>query len=209
MQFNVSQLLKDPIGSIRKYEIVEDLGDFEEFEALNPIVGTVQMLRTHSGVLVSGELSTALCVTCSRCLEPAVMPVRFMLEETFRPLTEVRTGRYIRPEEFEGTKEELDDEALIIDEQHMLNIGEVVRQNIWLALPMTVTCEKAGLSGCPNIETSLGGVEIGSATDKDVSSNGIDDSTDEEADTPIDPRWSALLALQGTIENDKPTTDTE
>lgn len=209
MQFNVSQLLKDPIGSIRHYELVEDLSDFEEFEALNPLVGTVQMLRTHSGILVSGEVSTALRVTCFRCLEPAVMPIRFFLEETFRPLTEVRTGRYIHPNEFEGTAEELEDEALLIDEQHMLKLSEVVRQNIWLSLPMNVTCEKAGLSGCPNIGESLGGVSVGLVANKGALSDGTDaeDATEEEA--AIDPRWSALLALQNVQEDESTSADTD
>jgi len=214
MQFNVSQLLKDPIGSIRNYELIEELDDLEEFETLNPLVGTVRMLRTHSGLLVSGELSTALRVTCFRCLEPVVMPVRFTLEEMFRPLTEVRTGRYIHPDEFEGTTAELEDAALIIDEQHMLNMKEVIRQHIWLAIPMNITCEKTGLEGCPDLETSLGGVEIGFALEsKTVSEEGnniiLVDNMEEEVEAPIDPRWSALLALQGNTDHDQATPDNE
>jgi len=214
MQFNVSQLLKDPIGSIRNYELIEELDDLEEFETLSPLVGTVRMLRTHSGLLVSGELSTALRVTCFRCLEPVVMPVRFTLEEMFRPLTEVRTGRYIHPDEFEGTTAELEDAALIIDEQHMLNMKEVIRQHIWLAIPMNITCEKTGLEGCPDLETSLGGVEIGFALEsKTVSEKGnniiLVDNMDEEVEAPIDPRWSALLALQGNTDHDQATPDNE
>lgn len=198
MQFNVSQLLKDPIGSTRSYDLIEDLSRFEDFEALNPLVGTIEMLRTHSGILVSGELSTALRVNCSRCLEPVVMPVRFFLEENFRPLTEVRTGRYIHPDDFEGTTEELEDEALLIDEQHIMKLGEVIRQTIWLTLPMNLTCEKAGLTSCPDIKKSLGGVEVGFVQNRNnvAEVSDISPDADEKVEKPIDPRWSALLEIQ-------------
>lgn len=214
MQFNVSQLLKDPIGSTRSYDLIEDLSEIEEFEALNPVVGTIQMLRTHSSILVSGELSTALKATCSRCLEPVVMPVRFFLEENFRPLTEVRTGRFIHPDEFEGSTEELEDGALLIDEQHMLKLGEVVRQNIWLSMPMNLTCEVAGLAGCANIDQNLGGIAVGVAQNERMDSNvaqPIDDAAEatDELEEPIDPRWSALLELQSTPDEDSSASDAE
>lgn len=214
MLFNVSQLLKDTIGSTRSFDLIEDLSEIEELDALNPLVGTVQLLRTHSGILVSGEVSTALRVTCSRCLEPVVMPVRFFLEENFRPLTEVRTGRFIHPDDFEGSAEELEDGALLIDEQHMLRLAEVIRQNIWLSMPMNHTCETAGLIGCANINQNLGGIEVGLAENKKVSTDNpeLPDGTEdmaEESETPIDPRWSALLELQSSPEDDGSAADTE
>lgn len=218
MLFNVSQLLQDPIGSTRSFDLIEDLSEIEELEALNPLVGTVQLLRTHSGILVSGEVSTALKVTCSRCLEPVVMPVRFFLEENFRPLTEVRTGRFIHPKDFEGSAEELEDGALLIDEQHMLRLAEVVRQNIWLSMPMNLTCETAGLSGCTNIDQNLGGIEVGLAENKKVASDNPDlleeadefaEESTEEDEVPIDPRWAALLELQSAPEDDTSASDTK
>ncbi len=123
MQFNVAQLLKEPIGAVRRYEVVEDISELDpELSLLGPLVGTVQLMRIHSGVLVSTNLSTALKVTCNRCLEPIALPVRFETEESFRPLTEVHTGRYLPPDEFEGEEEDLEDEALIINEQHILDL---------------------------------------------------------------------------------------
>ncbi|MEZ4559860.1 MAG: hypothetical protein R2854_26040 [Caldilineaceae bacterium] len=52
----------------------------------------MHFLRIPSGVLVTGELSTAMQVSCNRCLFPIALPVRFEIEESFRPLTEVATG---------------------------------------------------------------------------------------------------------------------
>jgi uncharacterized protein len=197
MQFNVAQLLKEPVGSTRRYALNEDgIGLDPELTLLGPLIGTIQAMRSISGVLVTGRLSTALRVTCSRCLEPIVMPVRFEIEESFRPLTEVETGRYLRPDEYQGDSADYEDEALLINEHHILDVTEIVRQAIWLNLPMYPGCNWAGSGECPNL------VALRTAM--------AEANADENAETPaedilpegVDPRWSALLKLRGQAKRD-------
>ncbi|MEZ4862645.1 MAG: DUF177 domain-containing protein [Caldilineaceae bacterium] len=195
MQYNVAQLLKEPVGSVRRYELQEMIDGLDnDLELLGPVVGTLQIMRTNSGVLVTATLSTALRVECSRCLEPIVMPLRFEIEESFRPLTEVETGRYLRPDEFQGEAEDYEDEALLIDEHHILDLAEVLRQNIWLSLPMYPSCNWAGEGECPNL--------IARRQMLDEMQQTEEGSTLAAESEEIDPRWSALLALRGQL-NDK------
>lgn len=197
MQYNVAQLLKEPTGAIRLYELSEDLTGLDpELDVLGPLVGTLQLIRTNSGILVLGDLSTAVRATCNRCLEPIVLPVRFQLTENFRPLTEVETGRYLRPDEYEGDTEDLEDEALLINEQHILNIAEIVRQNIWLALPMYPSCNWQGSGECPNL------AKIGPDELADVRLLRDDEPVEPDA-KEVDPRWAALLKLQGKLDQEK------
>ena len=190
MQFNVAQLLKETTGAIRRFELVEDIGELDpDLIPLGPLVGEVQLIRIHSGVLVKGNLSTALRVMCNRCLEPIAMPVRFAVEESFRPLTEVYTGRFIAPAEFEGEAEDLEDAALVIDEHHILDISEVVRQNIWLALPMYPSCNFPRPEECPNVIAYERETKAAARAAEGIAV----DAPEEEV---IDPRWSALLALR-------------
>lgn len=194
MQFNVAQLLKEPIGAVRRFELVEDISELDpELAALGPVVGDVELIRIHSGILARANLSTALQVTCNRCLDPIALPVRFTVEESFRPLTEVHTGRYIAPDEFEGEEEDLEDAALIIDEHHVLDLSEVVRQSIWLSLPMYPSCNWTGAGECPNLTRYLSEVK---ATEEQAG-EGV--ATDEEE--VVDPRWAALLALRKQQDN--------
>ncbi|MBX3010699.1 MAG: DUF177 domain-containing protein [Caldilineaceae bacterium] len=190
MQFNVAQLLKEPVGAVRRYQLKEDISELDsELDVLGLLLGTVQIMRTNSGVLVTGELSTAVRVNCGRCIEPIVYPLRMQLEESFRPLTEVETGRYLRPEEFEGDSADFEDDALVIDEHHLLDLTEVVRQNIWLAVPMYPSCNWAGEGECPNLATQREALRHLSATDED----------EEQVDAlpeGVDPRWAALLKLR-------------
>ena len=196
MQFNVAQLLKEPIGSVRQYELVEDISGLdEELDALGPLVGRVQLLRIHSGVLVDCALSTAVRVLCNRCLEPIALPVRLEFEESFRPLTEVSTGRYIPPDEFEGAADDLEDEALLINEQHILDLSEVIRQRIWLTVPMYPGCNWTGDGECPNLTAYLQNISE-AAGDLDISVQG-GDADESEA---IDPRWASLLELKERLE---------
>ena len=188
MQFNVAQLLQEQIGATRSYDLVEDLTDLDpDLNALGPLVGRVQLMRTNSGILATGELSTAVQVSCRRCLAPIVLPVRFQMEESFRPLTEVQTGRYISPNDYEGSADALEDEALVIDEHHILDIAEVVRQDIWLALPMVPGCNWEGSGECPNLIEHMRDVEGLDSGDEDDNAEGNE---------TIDPRWSALLQLR-------------
>ena len=187
MQFNVAQLLKEPIGAVRRYELADDLSELDpELLPLGPLVGTVTLLHTINGVLASGELSTPVQVACNRCLAPIVLPVRFTLEENFHQTTEVTTGRPLRPDEFEGEVEDLDDQSLLIDDKHILDLREVIRQSIWLALPMYPGCNWTGAGECPNLTSmqSLDEVQVLRPGD-----------TGREVDE-IDPRWAALRKLQ-------------
>lgn len=192
MQYNVAQLLKEPTGATRRYELNEGLEGLDpELRFLGPLVGRVQLLRTNSGILVTGELSTAVQVTCNRCLEPIAQEVRFQLEESFRPLLEVYTGRYIPPEAFEGEQDDLEDEALIIDERHTLDLSEVIRQAIWLALPMYPSCNWQGNGLCPNLTRRLEELETLEAIDVHYQDKELAQEEDK-----IDPRWEALLKLR-------------
>ena len=200
MQFNVAQLLKEPIGSIRRYQLAEAASNLDsELQLLSPLTGDLQMIRIHSGVLVRGQLKTVIRATCNLCIEPIAMPMQFTLEENFRPLTEVETGRYIPPTEFEGEAEDLEDAALLINEHHILDISEIVRQSIWLALPMYPGCNWEGASECPNLialrenlRQNLGDVRL--LSDEDV--------LGEEKPEAVDPRWAALLNLRNQSEQE-------
>lgn len=187
MEFNVAQLLKQPIGAVRAYQLSDDIEGLDPgLVPVSPLTGNIKLLRIHSGILVIGDLQILLEVTCNRCLEPVVMPVKFHFEESFRPLTDVETGRFLMPDEFKGQQEELADAALLIDDHHILDASEVIRQNIWLAMPMYPGCVWQDPEACPNFALRLQELE-------DVQRDGEEEPASVEG---VDPRWAALLALR-------------
>ena len=194
MEFNVAQLMKEATGACREFALDDDITGLDD--GLNPVThltGILELLRIHSGVLARGDFRVTLSLQCGRCLEAVTFHVTVQFAESFRPLTDVQTGRFLPPEEFEGQTEDLTDEALLIDAQHILDITEVVRQNIWLSVPI--------VAGCDYIDPSTGAPDQDACPryKKLLSEFALDN--DGAAKTPaeaagIDPRWEALLALQ-------------
>ena len=174
--FNVSQLLKEPTGATRQALIEADLhqltpdlvADWPDAPAT--ISGPVRLMRSPDGVLVQGRLEAELELPCSRCLEPVPVTFEVRLEEVFAPTIDISTGRSVTPEE--------EDRALWIDGHHQLDVSEVLRQNVLLALPVQVLCRTDCRGLCPQCGQDL--------------NRGNCDCKPEP-----DPRWSALVDLLG------------
>ena len=131
MKYNVAQLLKQHTGSSRRYALQEDISGIDpELQMREPLVGEIELIRTADGILVKGRFSTAVELECSRCLEPFVEGVELEVEEEFRPTLDINTGKHLSSLE----------EATTIDAHHILDLTEVVRQVIFLALPMHPLC---------------------------------------------------------------------
>jgi uncharacterized protein len=147
IEFNVAQLLKSPVGTVRDYDVDETLPTIEEYETTEPVRGHVKLTRTNQGVLVEARLATTVRLECSRCLEEVVAPLRVYVHEEFLPTVDVVTGLPLElpPES----------EAFAIDEHHILDLGEAVRQYALLEIPLQPLCraECAGL--CPNCGQNL------------------------------------------------------
>ena len=79
MYINVAQLLKERIGSNRKYTIEEPNDD----EGKNYVHGNVILTPTDKGILLQGEMTSSVRGTCNRCLSSVDYPVNFNLEEEY------------------------------------------------------------------------------------------------------------------------------
>ncbi|MDQ4078894.1 MAG: DUF177 domain-containing protein [Chloroflexota bacterium] len=178
MQFNVAQLLKEPTGATRKYDVEEQLDDLDpELVVQEPIRGKVKFTKIPQGILVTGKLETVLEVNCNRCLEPFDQPVVIELEEEFHPSMDLVTGASLP----QGQE---DDKATFIDEKHIIDLTEVVRQDFLLALPTTPLCRAECKGLCPQCGLNLNEGQCDCPTES------------------IDPRWDVLKALLDAEEDE-------
>lgn len=169
LQFNVAQLLKEPSGATRHYQIDDDITELGT-EFVSSLKGAVKFTRTADGVLVTGHLSTSAVLTCRRCLEDFISPVEIDLEEEFRAGYDVFTGIKLPARE--------DDEAeTMIDEHHTLDLSEVLRQDLLLALTPFPLCREDCAGLCPHCGKNLNEGPCDCAADS------------------LDPRWAALQEL--------------
>jgi uncharacterized protein len=169
MDMNVSQLLRDPIGSTRHFhidEIVNITGDGQNHK----IQGDCLMLRTQRSILVKCTLNTEVELICSRCLGKFHYPLKIRFEEEFLPTVDVQSGMPLPPAE--------ESSAFTIDEQHTLDLTEAIRQYSLLAIPIKALCKKDCAGLCPTCGKNL---------------------NQGKCDCPmqdIDPRWSKLAELK-------------
>jgi uncharacterized protein len=168
MEINVSQLLKSHIGATRGYEVNEPADLFGHGDS-NIVDGSIKLTRTNRGILVQGTLKTTLPDECGRCLKKFDYPLTFNLEEEFFPIIDVNSGFAVEIPEEPG--------SFTIDEHHILNLDEAIRQNALLAIPMKPLCRE----DCKGICQVCG---------QDLNQAECECSTEE-----IDPRWAKLAQL--------------
>ncbi len=144
MQINVSQQLKAPIGSRRSYEVSEIINIAG---GTSMVQGKVGLMRTHRGILVKGALHTEVEVTCSRCLSLFSRPLTMNIEEEYFPIIDVSSGAPLSLSEEPG--------CFTIDEHHILDLTEAMRQYMLLAIPMKPLCREDCAGLCPGCGHNL------------------------------------------------------
>jgi uncharacterized protein len=170
LQFNVAQLLKQPTGTKRVYTIDTTMPSLDDdLTVVAPFRGQVRFIRANAGLLVTGDLETVVELECSRCLTTFQTAISFEIEEEFKPILDIVTGASV-PQEPDQ------DQATLIDEQHILDLAEVVRQELVLSLPPSPVCRPDCRGLCPV-----------------CGKNRNEESCDCEVET-ADPRWEALRA---------------
>jgi len=172
LKFNVAQLLKQTTGAIRSYTLAEDISPLTDGVIFAPLRGSIRFTRTEDGVLVTGHLQTAVDLPCRRCAAIFTEAIALDLEEEFNAAFDVYTGLRLPPRD-------TDEAETMIDEQHMLDLSEVIRQNVLLAVPPFPLCRPECKGLCPHCGQDLNA--------------GPCDCKEEE----IDARWSALQAFLG------------
>jgi uncharacterized protein len=169
MQINVSQLLQEPIGSTREYDIDADaeiIGDGNTYH----VQGKCNLLRTQRSVLVKCVLDTEVKLTCSRCLSRFRHPIKIKFEEEYVPTVDIHSGAALPPPEDAG--------SFTIDERHNIDLTEAVRQYSLMAVPMKALCNEDCAGLCPKCGKNL--------------NQGKCDCPAEE----VDPRWVKLTELK-------------
>ncbi|MFA5309460.1 MAG: DUF177 domain-containing protein [Dehalococcoidales bacterium] len=169
MDMNVSQLLRDPIGSTRDLHIDEEF-DITGNGDSHKIQGDCRLLRTQRSILVKCALKSEVDLVCSRCLGRFRQPLKIKFEEEFYPTLDAQTGTPLPPPE--------DTNLFTIDQQHTLDITEAVRQYSLLAIPMKPLCKKECAGLCPTCGKNLNQGKCDCPTDN------------------TDPRWSRLAELR-------------
>ena len=134
---NVSTLLQEPIGALRRFEVDGAVGNGLSAE----VNGSLRLLRTDQSVLTTASLTTSVSDVCGGCLEEIAVRLELSFDEEFWPSMDVVSGVAIEPPpERAGFS--------VIDGQ--IDLSEAVRQYVEMGRPMSPRCG----SDCPGLDTN-------------------------------------------------------
>ncbi len=150
MLLDISRLRTGVVDVNRQYapEAFADLKD--DFRVVGPtgVAGTVRRER-GAAVILQARVTSSMEVTCSRCLEPFTVAVGADVETRFVPPadfarvtaeTAVKAGAVETGE----SQPSAEDQVIGLAEYRdgSIDLGEVVREQLYLALPMKPLCRE-------------------------------------------------------------------
>ncbi len=169
MEYNVAQMLQEPMGSVRQYQVQETSITLDEVE-VNRLEGWLKFTRTDIGIWVKGRLKAEVSAQCSRCLRDFNSPLNTEIDEEFYPAVELKTETAL-------AESVMEEESFKISPTNVLDIREAFRQNIVSRMPMKFLCKQDCAGICPDC-----------GVDRNEAECHCDIRT-------VDPRWERLLEL--------------
>ncbi|MBN2098626.1 MAG: DUF177 domain-containing protein [Dehalococcoidia bacterium] len=147
MQVNVAQLLKESTGATRTYDIDGAICADEGQECR--VEGKITLTRAARGILAKGSFTCQAPLTCSRCLNHFAHSSAFDVEEMFYPSIDILSGLPVALPDEDAAN------SFTIDEHHILDMTEMIRQYSLLAAPMKPLCRVDCAGLCPECGANL------------------------------------------------------
>ena len=168
MRYSVAQLLKEPVGSFRDHQVNEEV--LLDSGIKERVKGHLRLIRFNKGVWAKGELEASVDVLCSRCLNSFHQPIKTSIYEEFRPLVAEGEDRLL-------SEVGAEEGASAINEHHILDLMETVRQLLIVHRPLKPLCR-----------ANCGGICPTCGDDRNLSPCLCETR-------PANPQWAALVEL--------------
>jgi len=142
MKLDLSEIAKT-VGARATHQFRETLPDDEEVRFRGPVTGSLTVTNAGQLLLLSGDLTGEVELTCSRCLVPFNWPVQAAINEEF--VLELAPGPHPAP------KVQDDESAapVFVGKTLDLDLTELIRQTVLVALPLQPLCRPKCAGLCP------------------------------------------------------------
>lgn len=134
MKIDLTELLQK-VGNEADIEETEKVSYPEDnLNLTRPVSVNIHLVNTGTSVLVKGKIETEAELECSRCLKTFNLPLSVEIEEEFSKKVPEHRGA----EEIELKEEDF---VYPIEKDNSIDLSEVIRQNLLLAMPMKTLCQ--------------------------------------------------------------------
>lgn len=124
MIYNVSEMFNQSLGFSKKVNIKSNSSFYEGIGKVLVSEAELNLIKTDSGIWVSGEITVFLYMECSRCLEKTDFSMQIVLNEEFL------TGNMKAEDNF------------TIDDDNHLRLESCLREYIIINMPLKPICTK-------------------------------------------------------------------
>jgi uncharacterized protein len=122
-------------------------GDQEGFHIVAPVALAFDIDKDKQQFRLAGRVTTTLELTCSRCLEAFTLPVEAEFDLRYQPHA-LNAG--------EGEREiEEDDLTTAFYDNDEIDLGQLMREQFYLSLPMKPLCSSSCQGLCSRCGTNL------------------------------------------------------
>lgn len=134
MLLNLRQIRTDHERFERTYRPEAFAGDRDSFRVGAPVTLAFDLDKDQAQFRLVGRMQTTVELSCSRCLEPFPWPIDTAFDLRYQPRV-VNTG--------EGEREvEEDDLSVAFYSEQTIDLGQLMREQVYLALPMKPLCSE-------------------------------------------------------------------
>ena len=147
MLLDLTQIRQPETELSRRYEPSQLEGRGNQFRIIAPVDLRLKIHKDKERFRLVGTLSTVLELTCSRCLEPFPLPLDAPFDLRYMPQIENAAG----------ATDEVEDEDLseAFYRDDAIDLGQLMDEQFYLALPMKPLCRPDCKGLCPNCGTNL------------------------------------------------------
>ena len=136
IRIDITPLLKSVGRTIKINE--EEKASYPEDNLIfmDPVKVTGELTNTGDTILFEGKVSTAVRMSCGRCLKEYTQPLEFGIEEEY---AKKGLGKKAQKNEIELGE---NDFVYEVGSDNKIDLSEVIRQNILIEVPIQPLCEE-------------------------------------------------------------------
>ena len=149
--------IREPHLRIERTDEPAAFGAEDAFRIVSPVHLGFDLHKDGERVRVAGSLQTVIELSCSRCLERFAIPV----DSTFDLLYVPASSQPTTTDEREVEEDDLDTSYY---RDGAIDLADLVREQLYLALPMKPLCEEACRGLCSQCGTNLNSGSCSCAT---------------------------------------------
>jgi uncharacterized protein len=122
----------------------------EAFRVVQPVSLAFDIIKDKQHFQLIGTVASALELPCSRCLDPFTLPVASRFDLRYQPHAHAAGTGHEAEREIEE-----DDLSTAFYDNDQIDLGQLMREQFYLALPMKPLCRADCCGLCPICGTNL------------------------------------------------------